>query len=100
MALRPSSTYHRAPTFQNSNTSLILCDDHNCGVTQLGVWNAHSNRSKTTSVCEIITTNKMDILIVTETWLTENDTHYFPSYLKHSEITNISASHASPAVVA
>ena len=39
---------------------------------KLGLWNAQSLQMKSGSVCDIILSNKLDILAVTDTWLTSN----------------------------
>ena len=42
----------------------------------LGIWNDHSKKNKSASICKLITMNKLDILAITGTWLNENgDNH-------------------------
>ena len=42
---------------------------------KLGLVNARSVRNKTGKIVDILTGNKLDILVVTETWLSDNDDH-------------------------
>ena len=39
-------------------------------------------KAKTASICELVLTNKIDILTITETWLSKEDVHYFSILLE------------------
>ena len=51
---------HRAP-----NASHKLC-------TRFALWNTRSMKNKTTHVCDLVISEKLDILAITEAWLTDD----------------------------
>lgn len=48
-----------------------LASDGRCH-SHIGVWNARSMSNKTTCICDMILDNDLDVLVLTESWLTGN----------------------------
>ena len=40
---------------------------------RFGLWNARSIRNKTTTLCDLVISNQLDIMVLTETWLNGDD---------------------------
>jgi len=40
---------------------------------RFGLWNARSIRNKTTTLCDFVVSNRLDIMVLTETWLKGDD---------------------------
>ena len=53
-----------------SDTSSTIDQSYSAPKVNFAVWNARSMRAKTSSVCELIISEKLDILGITESWLT------------------------------
>lgn len=66
---------------QNTNNLLVIPLTKSSHSSKLGPrvrlasWNAHSIKNKLTSLCDLVISKHLDILAVTETWLTPHDDH-------------------------
>ena len=40
---------------------------------RFALWNAHSVKTKTSSLCDLVLSHRLDVLSITETWLSGND---------------------------
>ena len=67
--------YHKSSIRDRPNLVLIACnrDVKQYPTTQfnskLALWNCRSIRSKTSSICDAVLSEKLDIIVLTETWL-------------------------------
>ena len=63
---------HKGGRNARRKQNLTLCDDTllHGAFCKFALWNARSMKSKTTIICEFIISMKLDVLALTETWLT------------------------------
>ena len=76
---RPSTSTSRS-SFSRKTANLIrIPTETRCysDIIRFEVWSAHSIEAKTASRCELVLTNKIDILTITEAWLTGDDSNHF-----------------------
>ncbi|CAB3991461.1 Hypothetical predicted protein, partial [Paramuricea clavata] len=76
--VRISSRHNRKVINRRNPTNLVYVNIDNIQLCKLGsnmrfaLWNARSINKKAAIICDIIQSNKLDILAVTETWSNKN----------------------------
>ena len=76
-SLKPSHPPRAALRQNHHNLTHIPLKSYNrLDNINLGMWNAHSMKNKSASICEMIFMNKLDVLTITETCLNQDGAHH------------------------
>lgn len=63
----------RTVDFGNLTSIETFPQTSNSSKLHFGIWNAQSVRGKVASLCDVVVSNKFDILAITESWLNGNN---------------------------
>ena len=75
LSISQNYTNIRERNFSNLNNVPLERTFNINGLTKFSLWNARSWSKKIAYICDFIISSRIDILCMTETWVTDNESH-------------------------